>query len=367
MNREAENKTRQNRSSFQLTKIIKDNRSGGPSEQETESDLPTELLELIFSRLSLRDNICASAVCKSWLAVAISVRKANKPPWLMYFPKSGDLYEFYDPSQRKTYCLEFPELRESRICYAKDAWLLLFKPTTYDYFFFCPYTRELIKLPKLELMHQMVAFSAAPTSPNCVLFTVEHYVSPGAPQWSTINYDTNMPFFSSKWNKIVFCDGGFFCLSITGLLGVYILEESFWAVYTMPAPKCMRSLSFENHWRAKFMAEHNGEIYVVCTSAAVNPFVYKLDGTKAKWVEMESLGGLTFFANFLSSHARTDLLGRMRNYVVFSKVLFYGKRCVTYSPDDERYYPRKQLYDWDEQDPFESIWIEPPEDPSIFP
>ncbi|KAA8518569.1 hypothetical protein F0562_016043 [Nyssa sinensis] len=95
-----------------------------PHEQQTWSEIPTELLELIMSRLTLKENICASAVCKRWLSVAISVRVVSQPPWIMYFPKFGDLYEFYDPSQRKTHSLELPELRGSRVCYTKDDTIL---------------------------------------------------------------------------------------------------------------------------------------------------------------------------------------------------------------------------------------------------
>ncbi|KAH6830547.1 hypothetical protein C2S53_010465 [Perilla frutescens var. hirtella] len=361
-----------------LVETIRDNRKvskGQPDEQQTHSELPIELLELILSRLSLRDNVRASAVCRGWLSVAVSVRMANKSPWLMFFPKFGDLYEFYDPSQRKTYWLELPELNGSRICYAKDGWLLLYTPRTQSVFFCCPYTGELINLPSLELMYQIVAFSAAPTCSSCILFTVKHVnptvvavstCRPGATEWTTVNYQNRLPFVSSIWNKLVFCKGLFYCLSLTGWLGVYDPAKSTWAVHSVPPPKCPENFFVKNWWKGKFMAEHNGDIFVIYTCSAVNPMIYKLDQTNKVWVEMESLGGMTLFANFLSSHARIDLLGTMRNNVYFSKVRFYGKRCVSYSLENGRYYPRKQRYDWGEQDPFESIWIEPPEDLSTF-
>ncbi|GFY97837.1 hypothetical protein Acr_12g0003780 [Actinidia rufa] len=105
--------------------IVVDRRVGSrkkkeSEEQQTWSELPTELLELIMSHLTLKENICASAVCKKWLSVAISVRVVNRSPWIMYFPKSGNLYEFYDPAQRKTYSLTLPQLQCSRVCYTKD-------------------------------------------------------------------------------------------------------------------------------------------------------------------------------------------------------------------------------------------------------
>nr|ACJ85554.1 unknown [Medicago truncatula] len=164
-------------------------------ELQTWADLPAELLEMIISRLALEDNVRASAVCKSWNFVANAVRMVNQSPWLMYFPKFGQWYEFYDPVQRKTYSIEFPELNGSRVCYTKDGWLLLYRPRTDRVFFFNPFTRETIKMPRFEMTYQIVAFSCAPTSPDCVLFTVKHVsptivaistCHPGATEWVTV-------------------------------------------------------------------------------------------------------------------------------------------------------------------------------------
>lgn len=339
------------------------------------AQLPTEILEVIFSRLSSRDNIRASAVCKEWLAVGVSVRMANKPPWLMFFPKYGDLYEFYDPCRRKTYWLELPKLYGCRICCSKDGWLLLHEPGTQFMFFCCPYTRKYIDLPELQLMNQdqIVTFSAAPTSPSCILFTVKHVspnvvtvstCRPGKTQWTSVDYLNSLPFVSRvSNNKLVYCQGLFYCLSLTGWLGVYDPQKSTWAVHSVPPPE---NFIVENSWKGEFVAEHNGDIFVVCTCAAINPVIYKLDHKDKVWVEMQTLGRMALFANTLSSHARTDLVGTMTNSVYFSKVRFYGKRCVSYSLTNGRYYPRNQRYDWGEQDTFESVWIEPPQDLSTF-
>ncbi|RHN48688.1 putative F-box domain-containing protein [Medicago truncatula] len=71
-------------------------------ELQTWADLPAEVLELFLSRLDVGDNIRASAVCKRWCSVATSVRVVDQSPRLMYFPKIGNFYDFYDPMQRKT-------------------------------------------------------------------------------------------------------------------------------------------------------------------------------------------------------------------------------------------------------------------------
>jgi hypothetical protein len=96
-------------------------------ELQTWADLPAELLELIFSGLIAADNIRASAVCKRWCSVASSVRVMNQSPWLMYFPKSGSCYTFYDPVQEKTHFIEFPKLDGCHVSYTKDGWLLLYR------------------------------------------------------------------------------------------------------------------------------------------------------------------------------------------------------------------------------------------------
>ncbi|KAG8374117.1 hypothetical protein BUALT_Bualt11G0097600 [Buddleja alternifolia] len=343
----------------------------------TELDLPTELLEKILSQLTLRDNIRASAVCRRWNAVATSVRVADKAPWLMVPPphKSGDLYEFYDPSQHQSYFLEFPELRGSRFSYTKDGWLLMYNHNTNCVFFFCPYTRELIKLPKLGLPCHIAAFSASPKCPSCVIFTLEDVsrtvvaistCRPGATQWTTVTYQNQHQFPSCIWNKIVFCRDIFCCLNRNGFLGVYNPEKGTWVVHPTDHPPNFLKNSYSHIWlRGKFMAEHNGDIFLIHTSGK-NPVVFKLDETNKVWVEMENLGGTTIFVNFLCSHVRTDLLGLMRNSVYFPRVLFDGQPCVSYSFDDGRYYPLNQSHDLKRQRPFDSIWIEAPEDLSTF-
>ncbi|KAH6837807.1 hypothetical protein C2S53_013967 [Perilla frutescens var. hirtella] len=358
---------RRKRMQKSVAEIVQDN--------YTYSELPTELMELILSKLNLKDSIRASAVCKKWLAVATSLRKPINAPWLMSFPKSGEWYQFFDPSSRRMYYAEYPELHGSRICYAKDSWLLAFKPRTRCVFFFQPYTRALIKLPKQQSALDNMAFSAAPTSSSCVLFTMKnitptvvaiHTCRPGATAWTTLHFQNHQRFVCSVWNKVVFCMGLFYILSPNGLLGLFDPEKSMWIISLVPPPQCTEHLSVVHWRRGKFMVEHNGDIFVIYTHAKGNPLVYKLDEIQGFWQEMRILGGMTLFANSLSSAARSDVHGMMRNRVYFSKLEFYGKRCVTYYPESRRYYPRMRYYDWGQEDAFQTIWIDPPQDTSTL-
>ncbi|GKV31821.1 hypothetical protein SLEP1_g40484 [Rubroshorea leprosula] len=293
----------------------------------------------------------------------------------MYFPKCGDMYDFYDPSERKSFSIQLPELYDSRVCYTKDGWLLLYRPKTYRLFFFNPFTREKIKLPRLEITYQIVAFSCAPTSSSCVVFTLKHLspsivlistCHPGGEEWVTINHRNRLPFVSSIWNKVVFCNDRFYCLSLTGWIGVYHPVEQIWNVLSVPPPQCPENFIAKTWWKGKFMTEHNGEILVIYTCVSDNPLIFKLVKSETAWEEMKTLNGVTLFSGFLASHAMEDLPGNMRNNIYFSKVRFFGKRCISYSLDDKRYYPSKQCHDWGEQDPFETIWIEQTQDALSF-
>ncbi|CAK8544085.1 unnamed protein product [Lathyrus sativus] len=344
-------------------------------EQQTWADLPVELLELIFSRLVVVDNIRASVVCKRWHSVASSVRPVNQSPWLMYFPKKDNRYDFYDPVQRKTYSLEFPVLDRCRVVYTKDGWLLVIRrnwwPDDHPYFFFNPFTRELIKLPRFNAANPIAAFSCAPTSADCVIFTAKHVGStvvaistcyPGAKEWTTVNYGNRSYFSCCTRTKIVFSNGLFYCLSYEGFLGAFDPVECTWTVLEVPPPRSVKSVIARQGRKGKFMTEHEGNIFVIHISCPESPIIFKLDHTLMEWKEVRTLDGVTVFASSFSSLSRTYVAEIMRNSVYFSKVLIYGKRCILFSLDEHRYYPNKQCHDWIEPEAFENLWIEPPKE-----
>ncbi|OIW09371.1 hypothetical protein TanjilG_01342 [Lupinus angustifolius] len=363
------------------------NRRGASTEVKNENleqqtmfdDLPSELLELIFSRLTLDNNIRASVVCKRWHSVATSVRVLSYAPWLMYRPLYGNQYEFYDPFHYKTYSIDLPELSGSIICYAKDGWLLLYGSETRQLFFFNPFTRDMIKLPGCDETTYLAAFSCAPTSSECVLFIVS-YVSPsavnistcypGAIEWTTVNYQNQLPLSMSSmiWNKVVFCNGLFYCLSFEGLLAMFDTDERSWTVLSVPLPKCrnncVRDLFNEE---LMFMTEQEGNIIVITQCSSENPVVLKLDRTLMQWKVMRTLGGGTLFAGFMSSHSRIGLPRSMRNYVYFPVYGTEYKSTISFSLDDCSFYPHKNWFPPELIFCFNDIiWIEPPKDFSGF-
>ncbi|CAH2061293.1 unnamed protein product, partial [Thlaspi arvense] len=115
------------------------------------SDLPLSLLEEIMSLLVVKDNIRASAACKTWLEAASTVRVSEKHPWLLVLPDRGSLIKLHDPSNCKSYALDLPELANSTVFISNEV------------FFFNPFTKELISLPRLDLHILAIGFSCPPT------------------------------------------------------------------------------------------------------------------------------------------------------------------------------------------------------------
>ncbi|RHN48689.1 hypothetical protein MtrunA17_Chr7g0266431 [Medicago truncatula] len=185
---------------------------------------------------------------------------------------------------------------------------------------------------------------------------------PGAKEWTTVNYYAVLSC-SIMCNKLIISNGLFYCLSHTGWLGVFDPLDCTWSVLEVPPPKCLVESSTSKNWsKEKFMIEHKGNIFVVHICCGEDPIIFKLDLTLMEWKEVRTLDGVTLFAGFLSSHSRTYVTGIMRNRVYFPKVRFYGKRCISFSLDDHRYYPTKQCRDLVEPNAFENLWIEPPKD-----
>uniref|UniRef100_A0A7N0SYR2 Uncharacterized protein n=1 Tax=Kalanchoe fedtschenkoi TaxID=63787 RepID=A0A7N0SYR2_KALFE len=114
------------------------------------------------------------------------------------------------------------------------------------------------------MMYLTMAFSAAPTSRDCVIFTlglVTHEVMavstcrPRATEGTTVNYEKNHSFYSVMRYKAVFCNGKLDCLCLKNWFGVYDPMECTWDVSMLP-PKCPTTFFPKDCWELNFMAEY---------------------------------------------------------------------------------------------------------------
>lgn len=232
--------------------------------------LPMDLLRLILPRLSLKDNIRASAVCKTWHEVAVSVR--DHSPWLVYFDidLSGVSYGFFDPMEKKkTNAMKLPDLSiYASICYSKNEWLLMedYHEGAKVLFFFNPFTRELIKLPsfiEIGTIGSEFAFSCAPTNQSCVVCGISNsgiyhfYIHTwylGAVEWVTDTFTRPQPKRYYGRKNIVFLDGHFWFPDRNGL-GVFDPVAHTWNNLHVPLPDLSPFL--------RWITEYNGNIFLV--------------------------------------------------------------------------------------------------------
>ncbi|ESQ29673.1 hypothetical protein EUTSA_v10023551mg [Eutrema salsugineum] len=341
-------------------------------ENQTWRDLPLELLISVMAYLEIKDNVRASAVCKSWHEAAVSVRIIDQPPWLMHFSKSKNSYEIYNPSNGKKHTMELPKsLAGSKVRYSRDGWLLMSKNISSDFVLFNPFTMDLVVLPYLELWYgyQLVGFSCAPTSSDCVVFTIKDYDpghvtirtwSPGQTVWTSMQVESQ--FLDVKRNYVVFLNGVFYCLNIRNCLAVFDPSLRTWNVLDVLPPRCPDHIDDESWYEGKFMVGYEGDIFVICTFGNAEPLVFKLDLTQGVWEKRENLGSLSIFVSINSCESRTYVHeGMLRNSIYFAKLCDNETRCVTYSFDERRYHPSEHNINWGKQRSSENIWIEPPE------
>ncbi|RID47280.1 hypothetical protein BRARA_I03884 [Brassica rapa] len=331
------------------------------AKDQTLLDFPYDLLQLVVSHLPLKDNIRASTVSKTWQQACLSVRVPDRPPWLIYFSKTEESScELYDPSTQKRYYLSFPELSGSRVCHSNEGWLLMYNPNSFQLFFFNPFTRDRIPLPPLWMAYdQRMAFSCAPTSSNCLLFTVTnvtlHNITvktcyPNAEEWNTFVFKNQLPV--STFEQIVFSNGVFYCFTNTGHLSIFDPSSSSWNVLLSGQP-----LKKHHGSNGCFMTQHQGEIFLIYMFSHMNPTVLRLDSTSCEWTERKTLGELTIYASGLCSETRAEQKqpSGVRNCLCLSVFHGFKRSCIYYEVDEESVVSLK----WKKSDPYANIWIMP--------
>ncbi|ESQ50098.1 hypothetical protein EUTSA_v10002259mg, partial [Eutrema salsugineum] len=276
---------------------------------QTWLNLPFDLTLLIMQRMSLKDNIRASVVCKTWHKASVSVRVEDPTPWAMFIPIYKDQYQLYDPSRGKTHIVKFPKIGGLEICYSRDGWLLMHEERSFkDYLFFNPFTHERIEVawPRMWFISDAIAFSCAPTSSSCVLVSVSDISKtficiktyrPTTKKWTTLTLPNQLPLTHKGFRHIVFSNGVFYCLTKIGCLGMFDLYTNSWNVLLEPPPKF-----FEISDDQCFMTEYQGDVYLVYSHGPNRkPTFLKLDLTNRKWTVKRRLPGLTFYLGFQSA------------------------------------------------------------------
>ncbi|KAJ3694785.1 hypothetical protein LUZ60_000162 [Juncus effusus] len=331
------------------------------------ADIPTDLLELLLSKLSLVDCIYIPTVCKSWSCVPNHLQEAKVWPWLMYCLKDSNLCKFIDPLYGKEYSmdLKFLGFDSDKIAlhFSKDGWVLVScgNGNNISISIINPFTRRVVKLPSCSLCSDShsLSFSSVPTSPDFVVFGITFFAlftwRPGQEKWNDLNGSSNPGNFYFARNNPVFFLGEVYCLGRTGNLAVFDLETMECEVLDWPEP-----ILSEKPAREKedcYLMEIEGELISVFPNGGMEGSfrIFKLDQSEMDWIELDDLRDLTLFIDRRSSIAKRAPWESCANRIYFPRFDDDNKLGAFYSMETKKYYPK--VYGLTE--PLNCVWIEP--------
>ncbi|KAJ4899783.1 putative F-box protein [Raphanus sativus] len=119
------------------------------------SDLPLDLLNLVFERLSFADFQRAKSVCSSWLSFSRQCVPKNHVPWVLLFPQNNQTNScmLFNPEEKdKLYKTQLDlglEFANSSCMKTYGSWLLM-QNLQQNLYIVNLFTHEMINLPPVE-------------------------------------------------------------------------------------------------------------------------------------------------------------------------------------------------------------------------
>uniref|UniRef100_M4ESA3 Uncharacterized protein n=1 Tax=Brassica campestris TaxID=3711 RepID=M4ESA3_BRACM len=319
-------------------RAILESSSGSSEKHNQDFVLPDDLVRLILPRLAMKDNIRCSVVCKTWSEIAAaSVRLKDRPYWLMYLitcnnTRGGVSYGFYDPiAKKKTKAMTVPELSmDSKIFCSNDGF------------------------------------------PDSVsVYTTISTWHPGAVTWVHEEFRNEISSHSRHTQNIIHSDGLFY-MATEIALGVFDPSARTWTVLPMQpilgvGPR-MRTL--------RWMTEYAGQIFLVDASY-VEPVVFRLNQVESVWEKKSTLDGCSIF---VSNGSCVITSGSMSNILYIWNNDINGRRPTKYMCTFKRNRPYKYslynrslcedpegyYFEYRTRRDIDGVWIEPPQDVSIY-
>ncbi|GFY91970.1 hypothetical protein Acr_08g0003660 [Actinidia rufa] len=202
-------------------------------------------------------------------------RPSPRLPWLMtrdwVWSESGDIAssnKFHMPFYRHIHTSvheltgqNWDDIHGASVCASKYGWLLLQKSK--NGFVYNPFTREMLKLPKIDIAFNRITFSSVPTSPDCLFFAIESskkslrykikicICSLGAQKWTTKKFNG----IGKVAEDVVYNNGTFYCVFSGGVLGAYNVALQDWNVLTSMTP-----ITDGVFWHRAQMVDADGEL-----------------------------------------------------------------------------------------------------------
>ncbi|KAJ4788974.1 F-box protein family-like [Rhynchospora pubera] len=347
-------------------------------EDETDSvisrqwdELPIELVELLFPRLSLVDCLRLPSVCKGWSKTSSFFWKGRVCPWLMHLPNlKYRSCKFFDP------CKEYTQKSNAvlgahdhlSLHFSKDGWVVITEGKK-SVFLLNPFTSQVINLPLLpskDYFFDGISFTSVPTSPDFVVYGFFFQICgefveisswrPGEEEWSVLQFWQSIPFFPSS-NNPVLLRGEFYCLGRKGELGVFNPELETWNVLCKLEPIHLTVPHYGNE--CCHLLELDGDLISVFRTDDIRTSIraFKLDQLEMVWKKLEHLGGMTFFVDRRNSIAITSPEKNYANriYVPWFEDGMNSNKGIFYCMEDNKYHPSMHRVDG----PVTCVWMVP--------
>ncbi|XP_015167297.1 F-box protein At4g00893-like [Solanum tuberosum] len=329
--------------------------------------IPSDILELISSRLVAAEYFVFHAVCKRWCYAPLTppslpprLMTCSPTPRLMTLWGETGIVEFFDPVYNvvTTQKTDIPKLRGARIRSSKANWLLISSGSR-GMFFFNPISNDIIELPDLLEEHENSCsawtFSCPPDSSSSDCFVVGfetgiyvpdvYIIKVGDTEWTHHYFFNTGNFATSDCNNpLFFKNNTIYLLGDKGNLGTLCIKGNSatqrpnWKFYGRHFPS-----SKQTSIRKAYTAEDvdNGGMLVVFLSREegdVEVWRYKLKG---KVLEREQLTSLdnnkTLFVSSGGSYLKTCVAQGLGNKIYFP--MFHdNNKSVFYCLANRKYY-----------------------------
>ncbi|XP_022764313.1 F-box/kelch-repeat protein At1g57790-like [Durio zibethinus] len=280
----------------------------------------------------------------------------NQPPLLFLLgePNGETKHAFLDPVNQSPFLseAEFPELQFQVECLSSGhGWLLLLSRQTSSLFFLNPFTRQKIDLPYRSSGFTAVAFSAPPTSPDCVVFAIQHQYEKC---WNRYPYRVGKDF--GVLMHAICNDGILYCMDSCGRIATFDANKKG-DTWTEISSKNFKQV------RLSCFFKFNGELYGVKLygnySAVETVYKLKLEnGVAAAWEEVNDMRDHTMFLGPYGSCAAVGLDEKLLQKKIFLARDDPTSKCLIFDFDEGNYKKTATVssseYSWC----YSSVWIE---------
>ncbi|XP_054795889.1 F-box protein At4g00893-like [Prosopis cineraria] len=153
-------------------------------EKKNWSDLHSDLASTISEQLGLIDLLSFRGVCHYWRSssshASAEIESSIPKPWFLLYGEAAQCSLL--TNNDRIYKIEIPEMAESTCLASFVGWLLLYCKNDDSLFFFCPFSRARIEIPRCPLTseqsesesdHLFAAFSSYPTNPDCTVVAIK--------------------------------------------------------------------------------------------------------------------------------------------------------------------------------------------------